>query len=185
MRAVFSAALLAGALLLVPAIAAAAPIGYQINFGATAAEPAGGTGFFFRDDVTELLSNFTWDFGGSTGGIVDPSVNWSESVFGGTLSNFLFEILTLQDVHPADCSAVSTGCSSSFNASQLFGYPGDSIEFSDQVNTNAQLYVLGNLGPLGSFSTQLAPTAVPEPGTLALLALGMGARAFARRRRAI
>ena len=184
MKAVFSAALLAGALLLMPANAAAAPIRYQITFGATATEPAGGIGFFFRDDVTGLLSGFSWDFGGNTGGIVDASVDWSAPTFGGTLSDFVFEILTLQDVSPAACTDLNNSCSHGFGGPQLFGYPGDQIFFRDQLNTNAQLYVLGANGPEGSFSTQLAPrVVVPEPGTLALLALGMcGTRQIRRRR---
>ena len=185
MKAVFSAALLAATLFLVPATADAAPIRYQINFGATATDPAGGTGFFFRDDVTELLSDFTWDFGGgNTGGLVDASIDWAAPVFGGTLSNFLFEILTLQDVHPAACSTVLIGCSQGFNAGQVFGYPGGFFAFEDQVNTNAQTYFSAATGSTGSFSTQLAPRVAPEPGTLALLALGM-CGAYARRRRAI
>ena len=185
MKAMFSAALL-GALLLTPVAAAATPIRYQINFSPTAEAPAGGTGYFFRDDVTELLSNFTWDFGGgNTGGIVDALTDWSATVFGGTISHFFFEILTQQDVHPSPCSTLTTGCSSTFETPQVVGFP-SRIVFRDQSNTNAQQYILGLGGSPGSFSTQLAPRVAPEPGTLALLALGMcGARAYARRRRAI
>jgi hypothetical protein len=178
MRVLFSAAVLLGALVLTPIAAAAAPIKYQIDFGPSVTEPAGGTGFFFWDDVTELLSGFSWEFAGQPGGIVDAAVNWSAPVFGGTKSTFLFEILTLQDVHPEACSGIVLGCGQNFNASELFGYPGLMMQFVNATSTNAQLYSFGPLASQGSFSVRRAQ--VPEPGTLALLALGIGS-AFARR----
>lgn len=162
-------------ILLAPVAASAALLEYRINFGANSTDADGGTGSFYWNDSTELISNIAWDFGGgNTGGINDALVDWSADVFGGgTLSEFLFEILTLQDVHGTGCSTLATGCGQGFDPPQVFGYPGMRIGFNDALNTNAQTYNIGFQGVIGSFSTELVGEVeeIPLPGTMPLLAI--------------
>ena len=171
------------AVLLSPMAAHAVPIEYQIDFG-PAGPLTGGTGGFTWDDDTQLVSNLTWDFGSGLTGGANP--NWAED-FGsglGTLSQFFFEIMTRIDVSPISCTAVGTGCVQGFSSFEgLYGWPGSQMSFLLDSN-NDQTYFISDpdYGSIqGTFSTRLV--SVAEPGTLALLGLGLFGIGVARRRR--
>lgn len=171
------------AVLLSPLAANAVPIDYAIDFGA-AGPLTGGTGGFTWDDDTQLVSNLTWDFGSGLTGGANP--DWAED-FGsglGTLSQFFFEIMTAIDVSPVNCSGIGTGCNAVFTSSEgLYGWPGQQITFGIGGD-NSQTYTIidPDYGIFdGSFTTRLV--SVAEPGTLALLGLGLFGIGVTRRRR--
>ena len=180
---------LLAALLFAPFAASAALLEYKVTFGANAGDADGGVGGFYWNDSTHLISNLSWDFGGgNSGGIDDTKINWSFEVFGGTLAEFFFEILTGQDVSPAACSTLLTGCGQSFDAPEVFGYPPTSISFNDVVTTGALQYSINGAFPVpsvfGSFSTEFVGQVaqVPLPGTLALIAIAACGYGFSTRR---
>src|SRR5262245_34058808 len=96
----FAAAAVLAALL--PLGANAVPIQYDVTYTATTGQT--GTGSFFYDSYIKRMTNFTWDFGGVTGGLDDWHFAFDD-VFGDTRSSFLFEVLTGTDAHSGvDCS---------------------------------------------------------------------------------
>lgn len=165
-----------------PINANAVPILYEITFEATDLSPAGGTGSFFWDDSTQLIDTFIWNFDGLTGGYDTTTFDWSETVFAGTASTYLFEILTGQDVDPSSCPNCGFGRAA-------FGQPAGRMDFrrlSSGVEYQFFLPDLQTRSSTGLFSVQIAsnqPTAAPEPATLLLLGLGLAGLGVARRKR--
>lgn len=166
--------------LALPMAALAAPVTYQITFDA-AGPVAGGTGSFTWDETTQLVDALTWDFGAGRTGGANP--DWSQDLGGSTLSQFFFEVMTGNDVSPFNCTDVGFRCDTSFGPlSGGFGWPGISMTFVLDLDNSHTYFVedTGDASFRGTFSAQVA-NAVPEPGTLALVALGL-AGALRRRR---
>jgi hypothetical protein len=172
-------------------IANASPIQYQFGLGATSLTPDGGVGSFYWDDATHLISNITWDFGGGlTGGSNDANLDWSADIgSGGTFSELAFEVLTGQDVFAGavcGCAFGLAGTDILGSAARSYGFPGTFIAFGRiagvltyQVQTNSDSSV-------GTFQgAVIAPTAVPEPGILGLMGLGLLGILISRTRRRV
>jgi hypothetical protein len=172
---------------LAPASALAMPVQYTFEFGATDIDADGGIGSLYWDTDTHSLSNLTWDFGaGRTGGILDSMASWSSHALGtsGTHAEFVFEILSGQDVFlPIPCGT-SAACSAGFGVPLLFGWPGSSISFSlNNVGTHSYDVLVNGTYHHGSLSNAVA-TAVPEPTPWVLVTAGLATVALLRRRRA-
>ena len=175
--------LVAAAVLAGPLTAQAVPVTYDITFGGNAADPNGGIGSFVWDDSTHALSNVVWDFGTGplgSGGINDAMIGWSAPVFGGTLAEFVAEIL-LKDagLHPAQCADLLGSCSASLGAVGDLRY----MQFDISIFGVQSYTVDPGSGPIqGLFTTAARATSVPEPSTLALFGLGLIGLGLARRR---
>ena len=155
-------------------------IQYQIDFdGARDGVP--GTGSFFWDESTQLISQLSWDFGGLTGGVDDRQAHWSTLTSVGTKAQFVFEILTLQDVAIADCNSIG-GCSTGLSGSQLYGFPADGLlELSVSWPGQQTYRFMENSVSVarGNFSTSVVR--VSEPSLLLLVSLGLVIYGVARK----
>lgn len=181
--------LLAAAALLVGTsnVGNAVPVEYDVSYNATLGPS--GVGSFFFDDATGLITDFSWDFGGVTGGLSDST--FTGIIFGDTLGRFIFEILSQTDVHPAVCDEAGS-CSDSRPidfGSGPFGSPG--VRFASNFGDVTYEFYTGccyfgtNVVAEGNIEiAESSESSVPEPGTLALIALAMAGLAFGCRKRA-
>jgi hypothetical protein len=154
----------------------AVPVSYDLTYTATLGP--NGTGSFLFDNDVGTVTNFVWDFGGITGGISNSV--WNFPVFGDTNGRFLFEILSLTDVHPEDCvnNACSAGASINIGAG-----PGGGTWFNVGSFLN-QYYFSDPLGTIVAQGNVGLVRSVPEPRTLWLLAVGLlGVGLTVRRRK--
>jgi hypothetical protein len=112
--------------------------------------------------------------------------SWSHQVLGtsGTQAEFVFEILSGEDVFlPIPCGT-SAACGTGFGAPALFGWPGSSISFSlNNVGTHSYDIEVNGILHHGSLSSAVA-IAVPEPSPWALVTAGLAAAGLLHRRRA-
>jgi hypothetical protein len=137
-----------------------------------------GSGAFTFDDEASQLTNFTFRFGDVTGSL--PNQDLSFPISGGSAASFIFEILSGQDAHPEGCG-ITVNCGTNLEAigglvrfvmfNRLVGAPLASYEFRDAVTRMAV------------FAGNLTVQQVPEPGSLALIGLGVLSVALARRKR--
>jgi len=160
--------------------ARAVPVDYSVVYSGTNVGSAG-SGSFSWDADTSAFGNFNWNFSPATDTLM--ANNWRNAIFGGTMGQFLFEILTGEDVHPAGCSAASRCSFSSFNIkSSLL----TSVEFST-LGGGLTEYLFRN-GASVLFSGTLSATrmtrmlAVTEPVTMSLIGVGLLGLAFIRRK---
>jgi MYXO-CTERM domain-containing protein len=173
-------------IVLAPASAFAIPVQYTLAFGANDIDADGGTGSLYWDADAHSLSNLTWDFGaGRTGGVLDSMASWSHYALGtsGTQAEFVFEILTGENVFLPIACGTSSACGAGFGAPALFGWPGSSITFSlNNVGTRSYDVEVNGTLHHGSVSSAVA-TAVSEPSPWVLVTAGLGAVVLLRRRR--
>jgi hypothetical protein len=176
--------LVAVAVSLVSVGAQAVPISYSVAFNGANAGPSG-TGSFYWDADTSAFNSFNWNFSPVADTLM--ANNWRSSIFGGTMGQFLFEILTGEDVHPSGCSATSRCSFSSFNVQsasltsvEFRTFGGGLTEYL--FRSRSGLLFSGTLSIGRSISSGLA---VSEPLTLSLLGVGLLGLAFRRRRRLV
>lgn len=159
---------------LTPQIAQAAPIPYTMIFdGSGGGDP--GTGGFNWDDSTQVMTDLTWDFGaGRTGGLT-PEVS-SAFLFNRILNNGVEDPATIgYGLGPISISLIPPFPSDS----ALFCWGLSSI-FCGVPTSGTASYMFEDSGRLFTGYVTNAPTAVPEPGTFALVAI---AAAFIVRQR--
>lgn len=166
--------------------AQASLIQYELTLSATPISPSGGLVRFWWDDSNQLVSDLNWDLGtGLQGGVDDNLFDWSQMGLGGSVSQFLFEILTLTDVASAGCSEMGASCEVAFDAGELFGFANF---FSFKVDDNNLLsfnFATNNNGTpasfLGEFTQATPANPVSAPAAVSLLLLVTG-YLLARRR---
>ena len=152
---------------------------YEISFDG----PLTGAGSFTWDNDTQLMSNMSWDFGSNTGGVDDATYDWSATLDGGNLSQFVFEIFTMEDTHPYECTATTGSCA--VLVEDTFG-DFDSAYFEiTSSNLRRYSFLRGEeFAAYGIFTTSVMSSAsVPAPGSLALLGLGLFGLLFPNRKR--
>jgi hypothetical protein len=161
----------------------AAPVAYLMSFTPTIG--TSGVGTFSWDAALGVITDFSWNFGdGAFVGGMENSYGMQDTL-GGTRGQFVFEMLSEEDVSPSfDCTNecltqgfVITGAA-----------PGDAIQFSlNGIDSpgGARYSFRDDLGSLLARGlVTIAPqNAVPEPGALGLVGIGLAACGFARRRK--
>lgn len=181
------------ALLLCIGGVSAAPIQYTLTFDGRGGGSAG-TGSFVRDDVTGLISGFTWDFGGGLAGGISDSVLannfWSDFLANNILFNSFADPVTrgfhrtflpteLLGPLGADGAALCWGLSNSL----ICGMPDSGIP-SAAYNLLHRPATGGPVTAYSGYLTAAQANPVPEPGSLALMGLGLLGLAIHRKRAA-
>jgi hypothetical protein len=176
--------LVAVAVSLVSSGAGAVPMSYSVAYSGTTVGPSG-TGSFSWDADTSSFNAFNWNFSPVADTLMANS--WRSSIFGGTMGQFLFEILTGEDVHPSACSANSRCSFSSFNVQSGSL---SSVEFrtlgaglTEYVFRNGSNVLFSGMLSIARATAPAAPgLAVSEPLSLALIGVGLLGLAVRRRK---
>jgi hypothetical protein len=165
--------LLITALLSLASTARAIPLNFEVTYDGSVAGIAGSGSFNYDADTTSF-SNFMLSFGDSSA--VVPLVNGGRAAFGGTLGQFLFEILTGMDVHPVACGVVSCSFTTSPQTALV-----TSASFTRNINNNPLAgYRFLDSAQDVVFAGSLSVRQVPEPATVALVGLGLLGLVLAR-----
>jgi hypothetical protein len=152
-----------------PVVTLASPVSYDVTFTATTGPS--GIGQLTWDSSTLLMSGFSWDFGaGRIGSFTDAALATVIPTDLGTIGALVWENITGEDVSQVDSFLTLFGAAFS---------PGTTFPSGDSPGLffNTGTYVAGDLTTDERFSAGAisvhASTAIPEPGSLALLAMGL------------
>ena len=159
----------------------AIPMDYTVTYSGSNVGSAF-TGSFSWDSDTSAFTAFNWNFSAIPDSLV--ASNWRSLIFGGTMGQFLFEILTGEDVHPSACS---TGSRCTFTSAKVTSDLVNSVEFRTigaglteyNFRNGSNILYSGTLSVVRS--TVLVVT---EPLTLLLMGVGLLGLALSRRDRA-
>jgi hypothetical protein len=180
---------LAAGFLVAPPIAQATPVTYDVTFAATVG--SNGVGSFVWDEYTQVMSDFQWNFAGSSGGVFDSQ--WAQGAGSdwGSNGQYVFELLTGIDSSPQNCTSYpSDWCQARLGPDAVYGWPvsvGGLWELAAALQpdgTTVRSYVITAIDhPIWGLITATPRASVPEPGTLSLLGLGLAGLGFTRRRK--
>jgi hypothetical protein len=156
----------------------AIPMDYTVSYSGSSVGP-GFNGSFSWDSTTSAFTNFNWNLSAIPDSL--SANNWRSLIFGGTMGQFLFEILTGEDVHPSTCSATSR-CT--FTSAKVTSGLVNSVEFRT-LGTGVTEYSFRNGSTIlysGTLSVSHVVLLVSEPFTLLLMGAGLLALALSRRK---
>jgi hypothetical protein len=163
--------------LLGAANAHAIPVNFSVAYDGSRVGGAG-TGAFTFDVATSQLTNFSFTFGDVTGSL--PNMDLSFPIGGAPFANFVFEILSGQDISPVPCG-ITTNCGANFIAvSQLVQF----AMFNRTIGNALAGYEFRDSARALVFAGMLSVQQVPEPAGLALIGLGLLGMGLLRKRRA-
>jgi hypothetical protein len=166
---------MAASMVMTPA-AHAIPMDYTVEYSGSVGSSFGGS--FSWDTGTSAFSDFAWNLSSTPDTL--RANNWASVFFGGTMGQFLFEILTGEDVHPSACSADSR-CT--FTSTRVTSSLVNSVEFRT-LGGGITDYIFrsgANVLYSGTLAVSRVVVLVTEP--LTLLLMGAGLLGFALRQR--
>jgi hypothetical protein len=146
----------------------AIPMDYTVEYSGSVGSSFNGS--FTWDADTSAFSNFAWNLSATPDTL--RANNWASAVFGGTMGQFLFEILTGEDVHPSACTA---GSRCSFTSTRVTSELVNSVEFRT-LGAGLTDYIFRNGTNVlysGTLSVNRVVMLVSEPVTLLLMGAGL------------
>jgi hypothetical protein len=156
----------------------AIPLDYTVSYSGSNVGSAF-AGSFSWDSDTSAFTHFNWGLSAIPDSL--SANNWRSLIFGGTMGQFLFEILTGEDVHPTACSTTSR-CT--FTSAKVTSNLVNSVEFRTLGNgiTEYSFRNGSNILYAGTLAVSRVVLLVTEPFTLLLIGAGLLGLAISRRK---